>query len=91
MNVSEWLEYDIDSKGIATHLKCKVCAMLEDRIKDLPNFSDIFIKGSRNFKKSAVQDHAQRKAKDPKHPHSVAYKLYIESQGVGLADHSKIL
>ena len=48
--------------------------MFQDRIKDLPNFLDIFIHGSTNYLKSAVEDHARRKMGDPKHPHTVAYK-----------------
>ena len=54
--------------------------MFEPKIQEFPNFSDIWIKGSQNYRKSAVEEHAKNKSGNPKHPHSMAYKLYLESQ-----------
>lgn len=90
-NVAEWLTYETDSNGKARNLKCKVCIMYEKRICNLPNFSDMFIKGSQNYKKSAVEDHAKNRSGNPKHPHSVAYKLYLEGCSVGLDERSETL
>ena len=75
LNVAEWLLFDSDANGKARNLRCKFCIQFEDKICDLPNFSDIFIHGSRNYKKYRVEDHAKNKNKDPKHPRIVAYKL----------------
>ena len=61
LNVAEWLTYDVDSDGKAKNLKCKYCIMFQDAIKDLPNFSDIFIHGSTNYRKSGVEHHARNK------------------------------
>ena len=90
-NVSEWLLYDSDSNGKARNLRCKFCIKYEHKICGLPNFSDIFIKGSQNYKKSAVEDHAKNKGDNPKHPHTVAYKLYLEESNVELETRSQML
>ena len=60
--------------------------MYQDDIKDLPNFSDIFIVGSRNYKKSAVEEHAT-KCKS----HLKAYKLYLISKGSSAEEVAKSL
>ena len=66
--------------------------MFEHKIREFPNFSDIFIKGSQNYRKSAVEDHAKNKGGNPKHPHSVAYKLYLEGQkSIDLEERSQTL
>ena len=85
------MEYETDSQGKARNLKCKFCVMFSEKIRDLPNFSDIFIKGSQNYKKSAVEDHAKNKSGNPKHPHTLAYKLYLDSQDVGLDEKANTL
>ena len=65
--------------------------MFQDKIKDLPNFSDIFIHGSTNYRKSAVDDLARSKKGDPKHPHTVAYNKYLSIRDVELKSRSKTL
>ena len=65
--------------------------MFQDQIKGSPNFSDIFIHGSTNYRKSAVEDHARSKKDDPKHPHTVAYNKYLSSKNVELKSRSKTL
>ena len=49
----------------------------------MPNFSDNFIHGSINYKKSVVEDHA-KKSNNPNHPHTVAYKLYLGASDMSL-------
>ena len=90
-NVAEWLLYETDSQGKARNLKCKFCIMFKEKICNLPNFSDIFIKGSQNYKKTAVEDHAKNKSSNPKHPHTLAYKLYLDSQEVALDERASSL
>ena len=84
-SISEWLTYDIDKDGKVKDMKCKFCITYENDIKNLPNFTNIFITGSTNYKKSAVEDHATKS----KH-HLKAYNLYLKSKGVSV-DMSKAL
>ena len=77
--VPEWLEYAIDTNGKVKHLTCKFCKLFEDKIKTMDNYSNIFARGSTNFKKSAVSDHAKLSK-----PHAKACKLYFESKEVPL-------
>ena len=60
------------------------------RLKICPTFQ-IFIQGSTNYHKSAVDDHARSKKSDPKHPHTVAYKKYLSIKNVELKFRSKTL
>ena len=85
-NVAEWLQYSVDSNGKVANMKCKFCITYKDAIKDLPNFSDIFIIGSTNYKKSTVEEHAT-KCK----PHLKAYKLFLSSKGISIEDAAKSL
>ena len=64
-------------------MKCKFCITYENDIKNLPNFTNLFIIGSTNYKKSAVEDHAT------KSKHLKAYNLYLKSKGVSVDDMSK--
>ena len=89
-NVAEWLLYDVVD-GKARNLKCKFCIMFEDKIKDLPNFSNIFVKGSQNYKKCVVESHVKNKTNDPRHPHTVAYNLYLKECQVALEQRSELL
>ena len=38
-------------------MKCKLCVKWEKNIDSCKNYSDAFIKGSKNYKRSAVSDH----------------------------------
>ena len=51
----------------------------------------IFLSGSQNYKKSAVVDHAKNKNNEPLHPHTVAYKLFLETSKMSLETKSKLL
>ena len=59
-NAAEWIQYTVNKDGIVADMKCKFCITYQDDIKDLPNFSDIFIVGSRSYKQSAVEEHATK-------------------------------
>ena len=48
-SLSEWLTYSIHINGKVQDMKCTVCAKYEEQIKDMPNFSNAFIKGSKNY------------------------------------------
>lgn len=56
--------------------------MFEDKIKGLPNYSDIYIKGSTNYRVSAVKDHTNNSNGDPQHPHTVAYGNFLKANGI---------
>ena len=56
--------------------------MFEDKIKDLPNYSDIYIKCSTNYRVSAVKDHAKDSNGDSQHPHTVAYGNFLKANGI---------
>ncbi len=81
-SAAEWLTYDVDAAGKARNLRCKFCMMFEDKIKGLPNYSDIYIKGSTNYRVSAVKDHAKNSNGDPQHPHTVAYGNFLKASGI---------
>ena len=85
-NVSEWLECTVDGKGKVNKMKCKFCISYEDKINDMPNFSNIRIAGSVNCRKSAVEEHA-RKCK----PHTRAYDLFLKSKGTSVEEAAKTL
>lgn len=78
----EWLTYSVDASGNARSLRCKFCIMFEDKIKGLPNYSDIYIKGSTNYRVSAIKIHAKNSNGDPQHPHTVAYGKFLRSNGI---------
>jgi hypothetical protein len=84
--VAEWLEYAVDSNGKVKSLTCKFCTAFEDRIKTMDNYSNVFVKGSTNFKKSAVIDHAKIS-----NPHAKALKLFFESKDIPLNERAKKL
>ena len=83
--------YDVDAEGKARNLRCKFYSMFVDKIRDLPNFSDMFVKGSQNYKKSVVEGHGKNKNNDPRHPHTVAYNMYLQSGQVDLQKRSELL
>ena len=40
-------------------LRCNVCKKWKEKIISVKNFSDTFIKGSTNYRKSTIADHAK--------------------------------
>ena len=48
-----WLEVENNA------LKCLFCCKWEEKIRGTKNYSDAFIKGSTNFRKSSVSDHSK--------------------------------
>lgn len=82
--VADWLIYDTNLDGTVKSFKCKVCTQFVKDIEGLPNFSDLFIKGSTNFKKSAVVDHATKS----KH-HLKALNLYLKGKGASASEISR--
>ena len=49
-----WLTFDIN-----IGLQCNVCKKWKEKIISLKNFSDTFIKGSTNYRKLTIADHAK--------------------------------
>ena len=91
LNMEEWLLFDSDANGKVRNLRCKFCIQFEDKICDLPNFSDILIHGFRNYKKPVVEDNAKNKNTGPMHPRIFAYKLYLEASNKSIEKRSQIL
>ena len=50
-----------------------------------------FIKGAQNYKRSAIVDHAKNKNNKPLLPHTVAFKLFLETSKMSLETKSKLL
>ena len=73
--VNEWLYYEKDASGVPTALFCKFCTDHEAEIKS-DGFTNQYIKGSTNFRKSSVEYHAQNTKS-----HTVAYELHIKESG----------
>lgn len=55
-----WLRYDVDKsdRRLVDTLWCEACRKNEDKIMSMKNYSDHWIKGSKNHKTSNVVDHA---------------------------------
>lgn len=85
-NASEWLTYEVDKAGKARNLKCKFCTEYEPQIKKMPFFSNAFIIGSKNYKKSAVEEHAVNSK-----PHQRAYELHLKAKNVPLDERANSL
>ena len=49
-----WLTFDVN-----IGLQCNVCKKWKEKIISVKNFSDTFIKGSTNYRKSTIADHAK--------------------------------
>ena len=64
-------------------LKYNFYVSYEKEISLMPSYSDALAVGSKNYKKSAVEDHAKSK------PHMKAYQLYLCSQRVSLEKSAK--
>ena len=47
-------------------MKCKLCIKWEKNIDSCKNYSDAFVKGSKNYKRSAVSDHEKSKELEEK-------------------------
>ena len=75
-NVNEWLFYKTDAKGAPVSIHCKFCIQYEENIKHVDGFTNQFIVGSTNFRKSNVQYHAENTK-----AHTKAYEFYLKDQG----------
>ena len=64
-------------------LKCNFYVSYEKEISLMPSYSDALVVDSKNYKKSAAEDHAKSK------PHMKAYQLYLCSQTVPLEKSTK--
>ena len=64
-------------------MKCIVCTDYEKELKQLPNFNDVFIKGSKNYKKSVIEEHAKSGQ------HLMAMNLFLKSKGTPLIERAK--
>ena len=84
--LSEWLTYSIDKSGKVQDMKCTVCAKYEEQIKDMPNFSNVLIKGSKNYQKSVIEEHVSKSGL-----HLKATSLHLKSEGVPLNERAKSL
>nr|XP_047140930.1 zinc finger protein 862-like [Hydra vulgaris] len=71
-SLSEWLFYDIDSNERVKNLKCKICTEFNDTIKTMPYYTNTFIVGSANYRKSNILDHCKSQ------PHLKAYTLFLK-------------
>ncbi|XP_065681529.1 zinc finger protein 862-like [Hydra vulgaris] len=71
-SLSEWLFYDIDSNERVKNLKCKFCTEFNDTIKTMPYYTNTFIVGSANYRKSNILDHCKSQ------PHLKAYTLFLK-------------
>ena len=83
--VSEWLTYNIGKNDKINDMKCTVCTDNEKELKQLPNFNDVFIKGSKNYKKSVIEEHAKSGQ------HLMAMNLFLKSKGTPLIECAKTL
>ncbi|XP_057317246.1 E3 SUMO-protein ligase KIAA1586-like [Hydractinia symbiolongicarpus] len=84
-SVAEWLLYDIKD-GKVKNMRCKFCTTYQSQIKTLPNYSNIFVVGTQNYKKSAVEDHATKSRQ-----HLKAHSLYLKATGVSLDERATTL
>ena len=87
--VHGWLMASVQTGKLRTW-NAYIAWCFKTRLKICPTFQ-IFIQGSTNYHKSAVDDHARSKKSDPKHPHTVAYKKYLSIKNVELKSRSKTL
>ena len=60
-------------------MKCTVCAKYEEQIKDMPNFSNVLTKDSKNYRKSVIEEHANKSG-----PYLQATSLHLKCKGVPL-------
>ena len=84
-SVSEWLTYNIDKNDKINDMKCTLCTDYEKELKKLPNFNDVFIKGSKNYKTLVIEEHAKIGQ------HLMAMNLFLKSKGTPLNECAKTL
>ena len=85
-SLSEWLTYSIHINGKVQDMKCTVCTKYEEQIKDMPNSSNALIKGSKNYWKSVIEEHATKRR-----PHLKAMSVHLKYKGVPLNERAKSL
>ena len=59
MEVRSRLICETDSNDKTKDLKCNFCVSNEKEMHLMPSYSDAFIVGSKNYKKSAIENHAK--------------------------------
>ena len=72
-NKHEWLTISDGS------MFCAICTKVKERLELMPGYSDSFIKGSKNFKTSALSDHEESKT----HKQAIKCKLHNEAVSHG--------
>ena len=85
-SLSEWLTYSIDKNDKVQDMKCTVCAKYEEHIKDMPNFSNVLIKSSKNYGKSVIEKHANKSG-----PHLKAMSIHFKYKGIPLNERANSL
>ena len=68
------LDFDINTESKVCCIRCSDCKKWEPRIKEIKNFSDNWIKGTKNVAKDAVEEHVKGE------PHLQAVKLSKRSE-----------
>ena len=54
---STWLKYDKADREYVATMKCSVCIEFQDKLRDMCNYSNAFIGGSKNLRASSFKDH----------------------------------
>ena len=85
-SLSDWLTYSIDKNGKVQDMKRTVCAKYEEQIKDMPNFSNVLIKGSKNYRKSVTEEHGTKSG-----PHLKAMSPHLKYKDVLLNERANLL
>ena len=67
-------------------MKRTVCAKYEEQMKDMPNLSNVLIKGSKNYQKPVINKHATESE-----PHLKAMSLHLKYKNVLLNERAKSL
>lgn len=67
-------------------MKRTVCAKYEEQMKDMPNLSNVLIKGSKNYQKPVINEHATESE-----PHLKAMSLHLKYKNVLLNERAKSL
>ena len=67
-------------------MKRTVCAKYEEQMKDMPNLSNVLIKGSKNYQKPVINEHATESE-----PHLKAMSLDLKYENVLLNERAKSL
>ena len=69
-----WLVFNDDAT-----MKCSICGKFEERLSSMPGYSNSFIKGSQNYKTSALSDHESCQT----HMQAIKFNLHEEATKKG--------